>query len=51
MQSLMGALVAGIDAGMTYNDWPTMDGEFIPSGLLAQQPAYLNFFENHLTAV
>ena len=49
MQSLMGALVAGIDAGMTYNDWPTMDGEFIPSGLLAQQPAYLNFFENHLT--
>ena len=49
MQSLMGALVAGMDAGMTYNDWPTMDGDLIPAGLLAQDPAYLNFFENHLT--
>ncbi len=49
MQSLMGALVAGIDAGKTYTDWPLMDGDFIPSGLFAQQPFWLNFFENHLT--
>ncbi len=49
MQSLLGALVAGIDAGTTYTDWPFMDGAFIPSGLLLQEPAIRNFFENHLT--
>ncbi|MDB2584706.1 COX15/CtaA family protein [Alphaproteobacteria bacterium] len=49
LQSLLGALVAGIDAGMTYNDWPFMDGEFVPTGLLSQQPMVRNFFENHLT--
>ena len=48
-QSLLGALVAGIDAGKTYTDWPLMDGEFIPSGLLMQEPIVSNFFENHLT--
>ena len=26
-----------------------MDGEFIPSGLLMQEPIVSNFFENHLT--
>jgi cytochrome c oxidase assembly protein subunit 15 len=49
MQSLMGALVAGINAGKTYTDWPLMDGEFIPSGLFDMQPFWLNFFESHLT--
>lgn len=49
MQSLLGALVAGIDAGTTYTDWPYMDGDFIPSGLLMQDPTWRNFFENHLT--
>ena len=48
-QSLLGALVAGIDAGKTYTDWPLMDGEVIPSGLLMQDPVISNFFENHLT--
>lgn len=48
-QSLMGALVAGINAGKTYTDWPLMDGDFIPSGLFDMQPFWLNFFENHLT--
>jgi cytochrome c oxidase assembly protein subunit 15 len=48
-QSLLGALVAGIDAGKTYTDWPFMDGELIPSGLLMQEPPIRNFFENHLT--
>ncbi|MDG1691084.1 MAG: COX15/CtaA family protein, partial [Alphaproteobacteria bacterium] len=49
MQSLLGALVAGINAGKTYTDWPLMDGEFIPSGLFDMQPFWLNFFESHLT--
>ena len=48
-QSLMGALVAGINAGKTYTDWPFMDDDIIPSGLFAMQPFWLNFFENHLT--
>jgi len=49
MQSLLGALVAGINAGKTYTDWPLMDGEFIPSGLFDMNPFWLNFFESHLT--
>lgn len=49
IQSLLGALVAGIDAGAIYNDWPLMDGDFLPAGLLAQSPLVRNFFENHLT--
>jgi cytochrome c oxidase assembly protein subunit 15 len=29
-QSLLGALVAGNDAGLVYNDWPLMNGAFFP---------------------
>lgn len=46
---LAGALVAGLDAGLTYNTFPLMDGELIPSGLYSQTPAYLNHFENITT--
>ena len=49
MQSLLGALVAGLNAGKTYTDWPYMDGDLIPSGLLDMQPVMDNFFESHLT--
>ena len=49
MQSLLGALVAGLNAGKTYTDWPHMDGDLIPSGLLDMQPVMDNFFESHLT--
>ena len=49
MQSLLGALVAGLNAGKTYTDWPYMDGDLIPSGLVEMQPTMNNFFENHLT--
>lgn len=48
--SFTGALVAGLDAGLSYNTFPLMDGELIPDGLLEMQPVYLNFFENHMTA-
>jgi len=30
-QSLLGALVAGNDAGFVYNDWPLMNGRFFPA--------------------
>jgi cytochrome c oxidase assembly protein subunit 15 len=31
VQSLLGALVAGNDAGLVYNDWPLMNGALIPA--------------------
>ena len=30
-QIYLGALVAGLDAGLVYNTWPTIDGTFVPS--------------------
>jgi cytochrome c oxidase assembly protein subunit 15 len=35
----LGALVAGLRAGLVYNTWPLMDGRFIPKGLFATPPA------------
>src|SRR4051794_15711398 len=51
LQISLGALVAGSRAGLTYNTWPLMDGEFIPSldGLLIVKPAIENFADNPLT--
>ena len=48
LQLLAGALVAGLDAGMGYNTWPLIGGAFIPEGLSAASPWYLNLFENGL---
>lgn len=52
-QSLLGALVAGNDAGLIYNDWPLMNGRFFPAdyagagfwGTLAHSQAAVQF--NH----
>ncbi|MFT5538703.1 MAG: cytochrome c oxidase assembly protein subunit 15 [Alphaproteobacteria bacterium] len=41
-----GAFVAGLDAGMTYNTFPLMDGRWIPDGLLMLEPVWRNLFEN-----
>ncbi|MBP1850661.1 COX15/CtaA family protein [Rhizobium halophytocola] len=49
LQIYLGALVAGLDAGMSYNTWPLMDGAIIPSDLFAQHPAWRNLFENPKT--
>lgn len=49
LQIAAGGFVAGLDAGMGYNTWPTMDGQWIPPGLLAMEPQWRNFFENALT--
>ncbi|MFQ5625890.1 MAG: COX15/CtaA family protein [Methyloligellaceae bacterium] len=49
LQIGLGAFVAGLDAGQGYNTWPLMDGAFIPEGLGAMSPWYLNLFENALT--
>lgn len=51
VQIYLGALVAGLDAGMTYNTWPLIDGALIPSAerLWFETPAWRNLFENALT--
>ncbi|MEE4118257.1 MAG: heme A synthase [Paracoccaceae bacterium] len=46
VQILLGALVAGIDAGRNYTDWPLMAGGLLPPGPLALEPVWRNFFEN-----
>lgn len=51
LQIYLGALVAGLNAGLIYNTWPLMDGAIVPSGhgLWFLQPAWRNLFENTLT--
>jgi len=49
LQVLLGALVAGIDAGRSHTDWPLMGGQVIPDGMLALSPAWLNLVENPAT--
>lgn len=48
-QVYLGALVAGLDAGFAYNEWPLIDNAIIPEGLFSHQPAWINVFENPLT--
>jgi cytochrome c oxidase assembly protein subunit 15 len=50
-QIYLGALVAGLDAGLSYNTWPLIDGAFIPTAerLFFESPLWRNFFENTLT--
>ena len=35
VQIYLGALVAGLDAGLIYNTWPLIDGAFMPDGATA----------------
>ncbi|MBI3113854.1 MAG: COX15/CtaA family protein, partial [Rhodospirillales bacterium] len=44
-----GAFVAGLDAGLTYNTFPLMDGRWLPAEIFAMRPLYVNFFENIAT--
>jgi len=51
LQIYLGALVAGLDAGLVFNTWPLIDGALVPSPerLWFIQPAWRNLFENTLT--
>jgi heme a synthase len=51
VQIYLGALVAGLHAGLVYNTWPLVDGRLVPSlaDLLFDRPLWRNFFENALT--
>ncbi|MGH1425797.1 MAG: heme A synthase [Pseudooceanicola sp.] len=46
LQILIGALVAGIDAGRSYTDWPTMGGAFVPPDPWSLTPGWRNLLEN-----
>ncbi|PWR23728.1 COX15/CtaA family protein [Zavarzinia compransoris] len=50
VQIVLGAFVAGLDAGMAYNTWPLMDGDWVPNGLFTHVPAWIDPFENNITA-
>ncbi|WP_299864310.1 COX15/CtaA family protein [uncultured Hoeflea sp.] len=49
VQIYLGALVAGLDAGLASSTWPLMNGAIVPEGLMAISPAWRNIFENELT--
>lgn len=46
LQIILGALVAGIDAGRAFPDWPLMAGGFLPPEPLSLTPVWRNFFED-----
>ena len=46
LQILLGALVAGIDAGRGYTDWPMMGGQWFPASAFSFEPVWRNFFES-----
>ena len=50
-QIYLGALTAGLRAGLIYNTWPLIDGGLVPSAahLFFDHPLWRNFFENTLT--
>jgi cytochrome c oxidase assembly protein subunit 15 len=51
LQIYLGALVAGLDAGLVFNTWPQIDGSLIPTAdrLWFAAPWWRNLFENTLT--
>lgn len=46
LQILVGALVAGIDAGRGHVDWPLMQGQVFPDDALELRPLWRNLFES-----
>src|SRR5258706_12355041 len=45
-QILLGAFMAGLDAGLAFSSWPTYAGAWIPRGLYDLSPRWINHFEN-----
>lgn len=46
MQIVLGALVAGIDAGRAFPTWPLMGDGFFPPDPFTRSPLWRNFFED-----
>ena len=45
LQILLGAFVAGLRAGKTFNSWPLMDGRFFPEGYFGASARFADLFE------
>lgn len=41
-----GGFVAGLNAGLIYNTFPLMDGDWVPADYVTVSPFFLNFFES-----
>lgn len=50
VQIVLGAFVAGLDAGLVYNMFPKMGERLVPPELWFMEPAWRNIFENPVTA-
>lgn len=50
LQMILGAFVAGLRAGRTFNTFPLMDGHFIPEGYFAGAPRVSDLFETAAAA-
>jgi cytochrome c oxidase assembly protein subunit 15 len=46
VQIILGALVAGLHAGLIYNTWPDMNGRVFPEDAFFYAPWWRNVFEN-----
>ncbi len=45
-QIVWGAFTAGMDAGLSYNTWPLMNGAFMPENVIAFDSAWTNFTDH-----
>jgi heme a synthase len=46
VQMLLGAIVAGLHAGLIHNTWPSMNGRLLPEDAFAARPWWTNFLDN-----
>ncbi len=46
LTAALGGLMAGLDGGRGFTDWPLMGGRVIPEGLLAETPVWRNLIDN-----
>lgn len=46
LQIIIGAFVAGIDAGRSYTDWPLIGGQLLPPDMSVLDPWWRNLFES-----
>ena len=44
LQIILGAFMAGLHAGLVYNTWPTMNGQWLPDGLTHDHLTLVQFF-------
>ncbi|MEW5854718.1 MAG: COX15/CtaA family protein [Myxococcota bacterium] len=49
LQVILGALVAGLRAGLGHNTFPKMNGQWLPDGAFTLQPWWLDLVENPVT--